>query len=34
LRVAIVSTLLAGLAAVLPARQIAGLEPVAVIRGR
>src|SRR3970040_1800743 len=31
LRVAIVSTLVAGLAAVLPARQIAGVEPVAVI---
>lgn len=34
LRVAIVSALLAGAAALLPARQIAGVEPVAVIRGR
>jgi putative ABC transport system permease protein len=34
LRVAIISTLLAGVAALLPARQIAGLEPVAVIRRR
>jgi len=34
LRVAVISVLLAGVAALLPARQIAGVEPVAVIRGR
>ncbi len=34
LRVAVISTVLAGIAALLPARQIAGVEPVAVIRGR
>ena len=34
LRVAVISALLAGLAALLPARQIAGVEPVAVIRRR
>jgi putative ABC transport system permease protein len=34
LRVAVVSMLLAAVAALLPARQIAGVEPVAVIRGR
>jgi ABC-type antimicrobial peptide transport system permease subunit len=32
LSVALVSTVLAGAAALLPARQLAGLEPVAVIR--
>jgi putative ABC transport system permease protein len=32
LRVTLISVLLAGLAALLPARQIAGLEPVAVLR--
>jgi putative ABC transport system permease protein len=32
LRVALVSVLLAGLAALLPARQLAGLEPVAITR--
>ena len=34
LRVAVISTFLAGVAALLPARQIAGLEPVAVMRRR
>ncbi|MBA4180583.1 MAG: hypothetical protein C0506_08355 [Anaerolinea sp.] len=34
LRVAAISTVLAGVAALLPARQIAGLEPVAIIRRR
>jgi putative ABC transport system permease protein len=34
LRTAAISTVLAGIAALLPARQIAGLEPVAVIRRR
>ena len=34
LRVAVISAVLAGLAALLPARQIAGVEPVAVIRRR
>ncbi|MFN0145635.1 MAG: ABC transporter permease [Dehalococcoidia bacterium] len=33
-RVGLISVFLAGLAALLPARQIAGLEPVAIIRGR
>ena len=34
LRVAVISTMLAGIAALLPARQIAGLEPVAVMQRR
>ena len=33
LRVTVISVVIAGVAAVLPARQLAGLEPVAVLRG-